>query len=86
VNSSNFIKSSKSEDFTFFNKVLYSHQNPIARAQPWRGAKGAERKLSLARSKLRKKIKILADFVHTTLSKCYCNIIIFSQLSNFFAF
>jgi len=55
----------------------------ITRAQP-RGAKGAEAPPSrLSKSKLRKMI-ISLNFVHTTRSKCYCNIIIPSQLSNFF--
>jgi len=40
------------------------------RAQP-RRAKGTEAP-PLARSKLRKKVRILADFEHTTPLKCYC--------------
>jgi len=59
----------------------------LGRNQGGGGAKGAEAP-SLDKSKLRKIISLnfLANFVHTTRSNCYCNIIIPSQLSNFVVF
>jgi len=54
------------------------------------GAKGTEAPLSpLNQVKVEKKNKkfyFLANFVHTSRSKCYCNTIITSQLSNFIEF
>jgi len=54
-----------------------------------RGAKEAEAPPPFSQVKVEikdKKLQFLANFVHATRSKCYCNTTIPSQLSNFVAF
>jgi len=52
-----------------------------------RGTKGAEAPFSQVKvEKKGKKFYFLVNFVHTTRSKCYCNTIIPTQLSNFIEF
>jgi len=51
------------------------------------GLRGLKPPLSQVKvEKKYKQFKFLADFMHTTQSKCYCNIIIPFQLFNFVAF
>jgi len=60
------------------------------RAQPWAPppppSQSWERCSQVKVEKNDNKFKFLANLVHTTRSKCYCNIIIPSQLSNVFIF
>jgi len=58
-----------------------------ARAQPEESKRTEVPLLSQVKvEKNDNKFKVLANFVHTTRSKCYWNIIIPSQLTNFVVF